>query len=280
MSDVRSRSDLERAARSIARHFASGSVVIVGSQSVLASWPDAPVIMRTSQEIDAYPANIREWEAAHGGSPASEEINALFGYGSHFHEAFGFYIDGVDETTAKLPPDWRIRAVEVVVEDLDGPVRIIAPSTTDMVVAKLQRLAEKDRSYIEAHHEARPLELTTVKERLSSCGPHPDVFRSACRFVDSLDAPLHAASLASADREPVARMLRELQPGTLVRRLEITARVLAAAQSLATRYPLECGLEIGRLELVRRGMDPPPLVQRPGRSRDTHGRDPGHGQGG
>jgi hypothetical protein len=34
----------------------------LGSQSILLSWPDAPVILRTSGEIDAYPENAKIWE--------------------------------------------------------------------------------------------------------------------------------------------------------------------------------------------------------------------------
>jgi hypothetical protein len=37
---------------------------------------------------------------------ASEDIAALFGEGSAFHRKHGFYIDGVDENTARLPRDW------------------------------------------------------------------------------------------------------------------------------------------------------------------------------
>ncbi|MGB7658956.1 MAG: hypothetical protein WBL96_11575, partial [Pseudolabrys sp.] len=69
--------------------------------------------MRVSPEIDAYPANARLWELEEkvrhpNESPeASEHINALFGSGSLFHQTHGFYIDGVDENTAKLPAGWQ-----------------------------------------------------------------------------------------------------------------------------------------------------------------------------
>ena len=72
------------------------------------SKPGAPREMRFSRDIDAYPANARAWQAEHN-VEASEEINALFGYGSQFAKTHGFYIDGVDERTAMLPRDWRSR---------------------------------------------------------------------------------------------------------------------------------------------------------------------------
>lgn len=41
MSEVRTIDDLHRAVRSLATHFDTDVVVIVGSQSVLLEWPDS-----------------------------------------------------------------------------------------------------------------------------------------------------------------------------------------------------------------------------------------------
>ena len=65
---VRTLDDLVRTVSSIAIHFKTDQVFIIGSQSILLSWPDAPIILRTSRKIDAYPGNARMWEiAARGG---------------------------------------------------------------------------------------------------------------------------------------------------------------------------------------------------------------------
>jgi hypothetical protein len=58
--NVRTVADLVRAVRSVARHFKTDTVVIVGSQAVLLTWPEAPAALRTSPEIDAYPANAAQ----------------------------------------------------------------------------------------------------------------------------------------------------------------------------------------------------------------------------
>jgi hypothetical protein len=137
--------DLERTVCSVARHFGTDVVYIVGSQALLVARDDVAKAFRTSFEIDAYPANREQWETTSGGIEASEEINGLFGEGSPFHEAYGFFIDGVDESTAKLPPDWRKRAVERVFECGDGKsVTAIAPAPVEIVAAKLVRGDEKD----------------------------------------------------------------------------------------------------------------------------------------
>ena len=147
---IRTFEDLVETVRAIARLFKADTVFIIGSQSILLSWPDA-VVLRTSGEIDAYPGNARIWEVAQKGLDpeypleASEEINALFGQGSDFHQEHGFYIDGVDENTARLPSDWTSRAIDRKV-DVDGrQVLAVAPCPEDVIVSKLARLSEKDK---------------------------------------------------------------------------------------------------------------------------------------
>lgn len=186
MSEVRTIEDLERAVRALATHFRTDTIVIIGSQSVLLEWPDAPVLMRTSGEIDAYPINWLGWEQEHPGDEASEEINALFGWGSIFHETHGFYIDGVDARTATLPPGWQDRVIYLAVQ-LDGAkVTAIAPSPEDLVVSKLARLDEKDILYIQERHRFRPLDIETIAERLAATEMEDATRRSASAFLSSL----------------------------------------------------------------------------------------------
>lgn len=52
-SSVRTQVDLDRVGRTLGEHFKTDLVVVVGSLSVLVGWPEAPVLMRTSDEIDA-----------------------------------------------------------------------------------------------------------------------------------------------------------------------------------------------------------------------------------
>ena len=85
----RTREDLTRAVRAVARHFKTDTVYLIGSQAILASWPDAPLEARMSVEFDAYPGNAAAWEISNAGLEASEEINALFGFGSGFTSRSG-----------------------------------------------------------------------------------------------------------------------------------------------------------------------------------------------
>ncbi len=184
---VRSCEDFDRTVRSLAYHFKTDTVFVIGSQAILASWPDAPETLRLSREVDAYPANANAWSAAHDGMEASEEINALFGYGSTFDGTFGFYIDGVDEFTAKLPSGWKDRAVRRRVPVEPGRfAQAIAPSIEDLVVSKLARLDDKDEVFVEAVHAARPLDLDMIVRLLATAPIEPETIERAKRFLAGL----------------------------------------------------------------------------------------------
>ena len=195
MSDdpnIRTKEDLERAVRALAREFKTDTVFIIGSQAILMSWPDAPQIMRGTPEIDAYPGNAKRWEIEEAnrgdGLPqeASEHIHALFGEGSQFHETHGFYIDGVDELTAKLPRGWHARAT-VRSFDVDGRrVKAIAPSPDDLIISKLARLDKKDKDFVEAYHRVRVLDIQLIETRIMETDLDPAVAQRAVAYVRGL----------------------------------------------------------------------------------------------
>jgi hypothetical protein len=114
---------------------------------------------------------------------ASEEINAYFGEGSAFHRAHGFYIDGVDENTARLPADWDKRAIYKRVDVGGKPVLAIAPCPEDVIVSKLARLSDRDKDFIEAYHATRPFDLELIIERINATDLAPELQQRAIRFV-------------------------------------------------------------------------------------------------
>ncbi|MCA6112478.1 helix-turn-helix domain-containing protein [Bradyrhizobium sp. CNPSo 4026] len=128
--------DLIETVKVIARYFDADEVFIIGSQSILLSWPDAPVMMRTSSEIDAYAGNAKLWEITQkqldpdDDPEASEEIAALYGEGSAFHKQHGFYIDGVDEHTATLPRQWQLRLEGLKIESVAKRLKTSMPTVS------------------------------------------------------------------------------------------------------------------------------------------------------
>jgi hypothetical protein len=142
-------------------------VIIVGSQALLVGRNDIRRDLRMSEEIDVYPGNLHEWEAANPGQEASEVIHALLGEGSAFHESHGFFIDGVDDRTASLPPDWKDRAVRKTVATLDGRnIEALAPEPNDLVAAKLVRGDPKDIAFARLCLKSGLVKHDVIEQRL------------------------------------------------------------------------------------------------------------------
>ena len=98
------RSELEhliRAAGSIAN---DPEIVVIGSQSILGQFPNAPASLLVSAVADVFSMNHPE---------LSDLIDGSIGEGSPFHEFHGYYAQGVDERTATLPQGWRKRLVKI-----------------------------------------------------------------------------------------------------------------------------------------------------------------------
>jgi hypothetical protein len=195
MSDhqkFRTNEDIERAVRALAHEFKTDTVFIIGSQAILMSWPDAPENMRGTPEVDAYPENARIWEieeAKKGDGPpveASEHIHGLFGEGSLFHGTHGFYIDGVDEGTARLPRGWHTRAMVRNFDVYGRMVRAVAPSPEDLIVSKLARLDDKDKQFVESYHRARPLDIKLIEARIAETDLDPAVANRAVAYMRRL----------------------------------------------------------------------------------------------
>jgi hypothetical protein len=184
--------DLERTVRAIATEFKTDTVFIIGSQAILLSWPDAPTDMNASPEIDAYPKNAKIWETEerikHPDEvpEASEHIDALFGMGSQFHRTHGFYIDGVDENTAKLPEGWNDRAIVKRIDVGNREVTVIAPCPEDLIVSKLARLDDKDKAFIETYNSVRPLDQILIEQRIRQSDFEPAVAERAIAYIRTL----------------------------------------------------------------------------------------------
>ncbi|MBI5548168.1 MAG: hypothetical protein HY901_30170 [Deltaproteobacteria bacterium] len=152
------RQQLEHVVRAACAIADDDELIILGSQAVLGQFPDAPAELLTSMELDVFPKNKPE---------LADLIEGSIGELSLFHETFGYYADGVDETTATLPPGWRERLVPVRGPGTAGKTGW-ALEIHDLLLAKYVANREKDRIFTRAalrHCLADPGEL---RRRLSS----------------------------------------------------------------------------------------------------------------
>jgi hypothetical protein len=131
------RSELEhliRAAGSIAN---VSEIVVIGSQAILGQFPDAPSALLVSAEADLFPLHHPE---------LADLIDGSIGEGSHFHEIFGYYAQGVGERTAVLPKGWRQRLVRIENANMRA-VAGLCLEVHDLAVAKHVAGREKDLEF-------------------------------------------------------------------------------------------------------------------------------------
>jgi hypothetical protein len=88
------RQQLEHIIRAAAGNADTRDIVIVGSQAILGTYPNAPEDLTMSMEADVFPKENPR---------AAILIDGAIGELSIFHQTFGYYAHGVDETTAVLP---------------------------------------------------------------------------------------------------------------------------------------------------------------------------------
>lgn len=126
---------LIRAASTLAE---DDELIIVGSQAILGEFPEAPDALLVSNEADIYPKNLPErWEL----------IDGSIGELSPFHEAFGYYAQGVQEGTAVLPRGWEHRLIPIKTVATRGATGWCI-SAADLVVSKYVAGRPKDRDFV------------------------------------------------------------------------------------------------------------------------------------
>ena len=106
-------------------------LVVVGSQAVLAEFPDPPASLIKSMELDIYPRSD---------PTKADEIDGELGDGSRFHETYDYYAHGVGPETVIAPAGWEGRLVRLelpAIRRKDRDAIAWCLSIHDLVLAKL-----------------------------------------------------------------------------------------------------------------------------------------------
>src|SRR5438046_2005358 len=96
------RQQLEHILRAAHGITGAGEFVVIGSQAILAQFPNAPAELLTSIEADLF--TLRNPDDA-------DLIDGSIGEASPFHRTFGYYAHGVGQETAILPIGWEQRLI-------------------------------------------------------------------------------------------------------------------------------------------------------------------------
>lgn len=125
--------DVPRIVGDAAQLVRNGNIVVFGS-AALAFWMEgAP----TSRDIDLWT------EPADRG----DDVTALMGELSWYHEKHGAYVEVWAPETFAAPTDWRDRARVLTNEDFPN-VRLIVPHPHDILFSKLERMEPRDQAHM------------------------------------------------------------------------------------------------------------------------------------
>ena len=165
------RAALEHVLRAAAAIADERDFVVIGSQAILGQFPHAPDALLVSIEADIYPRQ----------APAkSDLIDGAIGELSMFHQTFGYYAHGVDETTATLPAGWVDRLVPFANHNTGGATGWCL-EVHDLAVSKLVAGREKDLDFVCVLVRERMVDPAVLQERvtmLSDAGAVRDLVRS------------------------------------------------------------------------------------------------------
>jgi len=170
------RLQLEHIIRAAAGITGAAEFVIVGSQSVLGQFPQAPDELLISIEADVF--SLRD--------PAdSDLIDGSIGEGSPFHQTFGYYAHGVSVETAVLPGGWQDRLVPVRNENTGGGTGLCL-EIHDLAVSKLVAGREKDVDFIGGLLRHCLVQVPVIRDRLNKTNLATDRLQICLARLDRL----------------------------------------------------------------------------------------------
>jgi hypothetical protein len=132
--------------------------IVIGSQAILGQYPEAPDSLLVSIEADVYPRYAPE---------RSDLVDGAIGELSQFHQTFGYYAHGVDQTTAILPAGWMNRLVRVENENTGGAIGWCLEAH-DLAAAKLAAGRDQDLRFVQVLLAERLVGAGTLAERIDT----------------------------------------------------------------------------------------------------------------
>lgn len=174
------RSELEHIIRASGAIADDNELIIIGSQSILAQFPDAPAALRVSMEADLYPKNKPE---------LADLVDGSIGEGSFFHEQFGYYAQGVGPKTAVLPAGWKRRLVRIDNENTNG-VAGLCLDVHDLAISKYVACRPKDLEFTRELARQLMTERKILRQRLERTKLPP---ASRNRIGSAIDADFQQA---------------------------------------------------------------------------------------
>jgi hypothetical protein len=160
------RAALEHILRAAAAVANEHEIVVIGSQvaAVLGQFPNAPESLLVSIEADVFPRHA---------PGKSDLIDGAIGELSMFHQTFGYYAHGVDDTTATLPAGWEARLVPIRNENTAGATGWCL-EVHDLAISKLVAGRDKDMHFLRVLLREQMATAAGMRDRLRTLPMPPD----------------------------------------------------------------------------------------------------------
>ena len=180
-----SRKELEHIIRAAGEIAKVRRIIVLGSQSILGQFPDLSEslpesnhleIALTTQSRDILFRSIEADIMVPDSEEKTEMIEAAIGELSAFHNTFGYYAQGVDRTTSKLPEGWENCLVEICNDNTNG-ISGLCLEIHDLIISKLYAGRKRDIEFFHAAVNLGLLSKESLMERLNVT-PMSDKHRS------------------------------------------------------------------------------------------------------
>ncbi len=155
------RAELEHVIGAAANALGEDAFVVIGSQAILGSCPEAPAGLLRSMEVDLFPKEHPD---------RAIEVDGALGDGSPFHQAFGYYAHGVGPETAQAPAGWEDRLVPVDIPARVGSAqspRAYCLEPHDLVLAKCAAGRDRDWEFAKEAVVGKVVESQVLLSRAS-----------------------------------------------------------------------------------------------------------------
>lgn len=169
------RNELEHIIRAVGEIAGVKKVIILGSQSILGQFPNFPELVYqedyseislTNQSHEVLFRSIEVDIIIPESEEKTEIVDAAIGELSSFHDTFGYYVQGVDYNTSKLPKGWKDRLVEICNENTNQ-ISGLCLEIHDLIISKLYAGRQKDIDFFHAAVKLGLLSIETLTEKLN-----------------------------------------------------------------------------------------------------------------
>lgn len=158
-------------------------VLVVGSQAVLGSYVEAdlPEVATQSIEVDIVVLDDLDGKA-------HQAVEGALGFQSQFHASHGYYAEGVERGTARLPDGWEGRIVTLEARTIDDEaIKVHFPEVHDLCVSKLVAGRRKDRDFVSSLVRSGAVDPGLLVERAKQLsGLHAEVIAQVVHVAESL----------------------------------------------------------------------------------------------